>query len=306
MDEVEEPVSWLPYALICVAPVVWGMSGVLVHWTGLAGHEQVLVFWRSVFASAFFVALILAVRKPALFRPSGQPLLLVASGLATAAFTICAFKAYNTVSIGTATFIMYLSPVFVALLAPVFLAERLEGTTLVCLAIALAGTGLLAWGQSGGSGDSALAGSLLAFGSAVFWAMLMITWKRLLEQGASPITVGLYTNGVCALVYAAFGIPGAATVSGKGWAVLAVFGVVSIGAAGLSYIYALRRVKAQDAAILSYIEPVSATVFGAIFLGQAPHWQDYCGAALIIAAGLLLLRMKSASRIEAVIDPGER
>ncbi|MFH1149761.1 MAG: DMT family transporter [Actinomycetota bacterium] len=306
MDEVEEPVSWLPYALICVAPVVWGMSGVLVHWTGLAGHEQVLVFWRSLFASAFFVALILAMRKPALLKPSGQPLLLAASGLATAAFTICAFKAYNMVSIGTATFIMYLSPVFVALLAPVFLKERLEGTTLVCLAIALAGTGLLAWGQWGGAGGPALAGSLLAFGSAVFWAILMITWKRLLEQGASPITVGLYTNGVCALVYAAFGIPGAAMVSGKGWAVLAVFGVVSIGAAGLSYIYALRRVKAQDAAILSYIEPVSATVFGAILLGQSPHWQDYCGAALIIAAGLLLLHMKSASRIEAVIDPGER
>jgi drug/metabolite transporter (DMT)-like permease len=159
--------AWLPYALICVAPVVWGMSGVLVHWTGLAGHEQVLVFWRSVFASAFCAALILIVRKPGLLRPSGQPLLLVASGLATAAFTICAFKAYNMVSIGTATFIMYLAPVFVALMAPLFLKEKLEGTTLLCLAVALSGTGLLAWGQSGGSGKSALSGSLLAFGSAV-------------------------------------------------------------------------------------------------------------------------------------------
>jgi drug/metabolite transporter (DMT)-like permease len=135
--------------------------------------------------------------------------------------------------------------------------------------------------------------------------MLMIIWKKLREEG-SPLTIGLYTNGICALVYAPFGISKAGTISGKGWAVIVVFGVVSIGAAGLSYIYALRRVKAQDAAILSYIEPVSATFFGAVLLGQMPHWQDYCGAVLIIAAGLLLLRLKASARIEEVMDPGER
>jgi len=295
-----------PYLLICAAPVVWGWSGVLVRWAGLPGKEYILIFWRSSFALAFYAAAILIARDARLFRPGSRPVLLVASGLATAVYTICAFKAYNLVAIGPATFIIYLAPVFVAVLAPLVLKEKLEPSTILCLAIALAGTGLLSWGQAGGAGHSRLEGALLALAGAVCWAVLMLIWKKLRETH-SPLTIGLWTNGVCAVAYAPFAIPRTGIITAKGWASIAVFGVVVIGAAGLIFMYAIKRVKAQDAAMLSYIEPVSAMLLGLALLGEVPHWQDFAGAALIIAAGALLLQFRrGAAGTAEVFDAAER
>ena len=302
----EERTSLFPYLVICAAAVAWGLSGVLVRWAALPGKEYIIIFWRSSFALVFFFVVILTTRDARLFRPGSRPVLLIASGLATAVYTICAFKAYDLIEIGPATFIIYLAPVFVALLAPLVIKEKLERSTILCLAIALAGTGLLSWGQTGGRGHSRLEGALLALAGALFWAILMLIWKKLRETH-SPLTIGLWTNGVCAIVYAPFAIPRTGIITAKGWASIAVFGFVIIGAAGLTFMYAIKRVKAQDAGLLSYIEPVSAMLLGLALLGEVPNWQDFVGAALIIAAGALLLQFRrGAAEAAEFFDAAER
>jgi drug/metabolite transporter (DMT)-like permease len=287
----------LSYAFACLVPLVWGMSGVLVRWMHLAGHEQVIMFYRSCFAAGFYVVCIVAARRFADFKPGGQAPLLVVSGLVTAGFAICVYKAYNLVSVGTATFLLYLSPVFVALMAPLVLKEKLERSTVICLGIALAGTGMLAWGQSAGTTRSSGMGIVYAVISAVAWAVLMIVWKRLRET-TSPLTIGIWTNVVVAGVSAGFAIPQTHLITPSAWGAIAIFGTVSFGVMSLTYFYALKRVKVQDAAILSYIEPVSAMVLGFALLSEAPHWQEYLGAVLIIAAGVLLLKLRAAGREE--------
>jgi drug/metabolite transporter (DMT)-like permease len=271
----------------------------------LAGHEQLIVFYRSCFAAAFYLVVVAAARRTKDLKPGGQSVMLIASGLVTAAFAICVYKAYNLVSVGTATFLLYLSPVLVAVMAPLILKEKLERSTLLCLGIALAGTGLLSWGQSVNSGRLSAMGIVYALGSAIAWAVLMIIWKKLRET-TSPITIGIWTNAVCAAAAAAFAIPSTHLVTPKAWVALVVFGTVSFGAASLTYFYALKRVKVQDAAILSYIEPVSAMVLGFALLGEAPRPLDYLGAALIVAAGLLLLKLRAVKEeTGAEIEFGE-
>jgi drug/metabolite transporter (DMT)-like permease len=298
----------LPYLLLLLTSVAWGWSGVLVRWADLPGREYILVFWRSVFALAFYAAAALLSREKKPHRPGTATdfALLAASGLATAVFAICAFKAYNMVDIGTATFIIYLAPVFVALLAPVALKEKLEGSTLVCLAIALAGTALLSLGQNTSDGGSMPRGALLALAAAGAWAVLMLIWKKLRET-RSPLNIGLWTNGVCALFYAPFSIPQTYRLTPEGWAAIAIYGVVIMGGAGVVYLYALKRVKAQDAGLLSYIEPVGAMALGAVLLGETVSPVEVAGAALIIAAGILLLRFRRGGPTTAeVFDAAER
>jgi drug/metabolite transporter (DMT)-like permease len=285
----------LSYVFACAVPLVWGMSGILVRWMHLAGHEQVIVFYRSCFATAFYLIVIVAARRTKDLLPGGQTVMLVASGLVTAAFAICVYKAYYLVSVGAATFLLYLSPVLVAVMAPLVLKEKLEKSSLVCLVIALGGTGLLSWGQTGKAGKSSALGILYALGSALAWAVLMIIWKRLRET-TSPFTIGIWTNAVCAAAAAGFAIPYTHLVTPKAWAALVIFGTVSFGAASLTYFYALKRVKVQDAAILSYIEPVSAMILGFAFLGETPRPQDYLGAALIVVAGVLLLKLRTMNK----------
>jgi drug/metabolite transporter (DMT)-like permease len=301
ISEPRQGSTSLDYALVCVAPIIWGVSGVLVRWTHLAGHEQVLIFYRSCFAVAFYSIVMLATRRRIEFKSKGEAPLLITSGLLAAAFALCVFKAYNLLPIGVATFILYLFPVLVAVMAPLLLNEKTERGTFLCLAIALAGTAVLSWGQMGG-GSSSAKGLALAFSSAVFWGLLMLIWKKLRET-LSPLTIGFWTNTVAAVVTAGFAIPLTWIVTTKGWAAIAVFGTVSFGVAGLIYFYALKRVKAQDAALLSYIEPVSAMIFGFALLGESPNWQDLVGAVLILAAGALLLRMRTSGKEVPVIPP---
>jgi len=279
---------------------------VLVRWADMQGREYVLIFYRSAFAFAFFALAVLVARRPGLVRPGSKPLLLLASGVTTAAYAVCAFKSYYMLDIGSATFIIYLAPVFVAVLAPLFLKEKLERSTLLCLGIALLGTALLSFDRAGEAGGDRLAGALLALGAAACWAVLMIIWKKLRETH-STFTIGLWTNGVCALVYLPFAFTGSAALSPKGWLSIAALGFVVIGVASVTYLFAVKRVKAQDAALLSYIEPVSAMVLGVLLLGETPHWQEVFGAALIIAAGVLLLRFRlGAEEVAEVFDAAER
>lgn len=286
--------GWLaPYLLLCLAPILWGWSGVLVRWAGLPGNEQVIVLWRSVFALGFYAAAILLGGRPALFLPGRHWTLLLASGLLTAGFAICAFKAYNLLSIGTATFIIYLAPVLVAALAPLVLAEKLRVSTVLCLGIAFAGIALFSIGRGRPGGRYSLTGSLLALAGAVCWAALMLIWKRL-RQTDSPLTVGLWTNVTAAVVFAPFAAGRTHLLTAKGWGATAAFGVISIGAAGLLFLYAIKRVRAQDAALLSYIEPVSAMALGFLALAETPRIQDLAGAFLILAAGTLLVLFRGS------------
>jgi len=294
-EETEKDNTRLQYALVCLAPAVWGASGVLVRWTHLGGHEQVLIFYRSCFAVGFVALVMLVSGRLADFRPRGQTLMLVASGLITAAFALCVFKAYNLLPIGVATFILYLFPVLVAVMAPLILKEPTERITVLCLAIALGGTALLSWGRISGASASSARGLAWGFGSAFFWALLVVLWKKLRET-TSPLTIDLWTNAVAAVVFAGFAIPSTGLVTPSAWVVIAVFGSLSFGGASLAYIYALKGVKAQDAALLSYIEPVSAMILGFLALGESPTWLDLVGAALIVAAGALLLRLRTSGK----------
>ncbi len=69
-----------------------------------------------------------------------------------------------------------------------------------------------------------------------------------------------------------------------------MLGTVHTALAGLVYVHAVKRVKAQHVGIIAYLEPLSAVLFGLAFLGERPGWQDLAGGVLIIAAGSLVMR----------------
>jgi len=292
------------YILIALASIAWGSGGVLFRWIDLAGKEQVVVGLRALFSLLFFFAVIVAKRDFQLVKPGKRPSLLLLAGLFSGGFGLVYFKALNHLSIGEATFIMYLAPIFIALAAPVFFKEKLENTTILCLALGLGGTAFLAFsGTSGKTGALSWVGLLFAFLSAVFYATQVVILKTLREDTPS-VTIGLWLAAVTSIVFLPFALVQNYTIGLKGWFALAVLGLFHLGAVGLVYLYALRRVKAQHAGILAYLEPVSAMVFGLIFLAEIPVWQDLAGALLIIAAGVLIILQQSGGK--ATGSPGDR
>ncbi|NPV59194.1 MAG: EamA family transporter [Actinobacteria bacterium] len=291
----------IDYLLIAGAAVLWGSVGVFLRWIDLPGREHFVVFIRSIISLCFLTLVVYASGKREQFRPGKHPFLLVASGALLAFHWVIFMKALNNLSIGDAEFITYLAPVFVALLAPMLLGERLEGTTIVALALAVAGMFLIALtGQDGGTALNG-PGILYALTAAVSYALLLVILKKL-RRDTPTLTITLYQTGVNALLLLPFCAFRDFQVSTGGWVSLIVLGTVHTAFAGLVYVHAVKKVKAQHVGIIAYLEPLSSVVFGLIFLGEHPGWQDLAGGVLIIAAGAMVIRRAWAG---GAGEPGE-
>lgn len=276
------------YLLIAGAAILWGSVGVFLRWVELPGREHFVVFIRSTISLCFLIALIYASGKREQLRPGRHPLLLLCSGALLTFHWVIFMKALNNLSIGDAEFITYLAPVFVAILAPLTLRERLEGATVVALLLALAGMFLIALtGQEGGTALNG-PGILYALTAALSYALLLIILKKL-RQDTPTLTITLYQTGVNAALLLPFCAFRDFEVSAGGWASLIILGTVHTALAGLVYVHAVRKVKAQHVGIIAYLEPLSAVVFGLAFLGEKPGWQDLAGGVLIIAAGAMVI-----------------
>ncbi|MDI6874079.1 DMT family transporter [Candidatus Solincola sp.] len=279
----------LEYLLIAGAAALWGSVGVFLRWIDLPGSEHFVVFIRSMISAAFLAAVMALSGRTGDFRLGGHPVLLLTSGALLTLHWVLFLKALNNLPIGDAEFITYLAPVLVALLAPLVLRERLEGTTLLALALALAGMGLISLTRSKAGTGSPAAGITYALCSAVSYALLLFILKYLRED-TPTLTVTFYQTAVNASLLLPFCAFRDFTVSPRGWASLIVLGLVHTGLAGLLYVFAVKKVKAQHVGIIAYLEPASAMLYGLLFLGESMGWQDLAGGLLIILAGAMVIR----------------
>lgn len=278
----------LEYLLIAGAAVLWGTVGLFLRWVGIPGREHFVVFIRSTISAAMLAAVMVLGGKREQLRPGDHPRLLLASGALLTLHWVLFLKALNNLPIGDAEFITYLAPVLVAFLAPWLLRERLEGATVAALVLGLGGMALIS--LTGREEEAGLfgVGVVYALSAAVTYAGLLFILKYL-RRDTPTLTVSFYQTAVNAAILLPFCAFRPFEVAPRGWLSLAVLGMVHTTLAGLVYVYAVKRVKAQHVGIIAYLEPVSATLFGFLFLGERVGWQDLAGGFLIVAAGAMVL-----------------
>ncbi len=277
------------YLMVAASATLWGTVGVFLRWIDLPGQEHFVVFARSTISICFLAAVMCAGGKRHRFHPGRHPLLLIFSGALLAFHWVMFMKALNNLSIGDGTFITYLAPVLVAVLAPFLLGERLEGSTVLALLLALGGMYLISLTGRGGAeglGGIGLVYGLLAAASLAFMLIIL----KVLREDTPTLTISFWQTAVNAAILLPFCAFRSFPVSPRGWASLIILGTVHTALAGLVYVYAVKKVKAQHVGIIAYLEPLGAVFFGSLFLGEHPGWQDLAGGLLIIAAGALVLR----------------
>ena len=77
------------------------------------------------------------------------------------------------------------------------------------------------------------------------------------------------------------------------YAALATLGIVHTALTGFLFLGGMRRVRTDHVAILTYVEPVSAVVLAAIFLGEPLTAATLVGGVLVVAGGVLVARIES-------------
>lgn len=246
----------------------------------------------------FYTAIIASIAVPLVLKARGEftlggvldvwPLF---SALAIASIinNITYFYALAHTTVSNAVFTHYTAPVFVAILAPFLIAERLQKVTLISLPLAV--TGMLLIVLAGGGlqlGVEHTRGVLAGTASGVAYAFLIIISRRLSRMMMHHKAVILLL-WITAAVTAPFAVQSDHHLTAYTVLLLVVGGLVHSTIAPLMYFSALRQVMAQHAAILGYIEPLAAVPLAFLFLSEIPPSMAVAGGILILFSGYLIV-----------------
>ncbi len=270
------------YLQVAAAAATWGSVGIFVRFIDLP--PPAIAFFRVGFAALVLGAYFLLTGRTDRFRFGRKGPLLALMGTFLAMDWLLFFYAFRLTTIASAVLAAYTAPVFVAVLAPFLIGERLERSTPVALVLAFSGVALVALGNAAGGGTPNLVGVLCGLGTGVFYALRTVASKAI--AGRLPVeTVTFYNCVVAAVILGPFlaqvqGVPSPLT-----WGLLFTLGAVHT-ALGIGLYYGgIGRVKAQSAAVLTYVEPLVAVILAAVIFREIPGWTTYVGGALILIGG---------------------
>ena len=285
----------------------WGLIAVLAGAVSLDAAP--LAFSRLALAALTLAVVALAAGRLRVLRPGPHLVTLIALGIVQAAHWFLFFEAVKLGSVALAALTFYTAPIFLAVLAPLFLPEPLSNIALGALVPGGIGIALVALaGDDGQSfGWVALA---CGIGSALTFAVLLVLSKRLLHRGAQPLTVAFWDClvGSFAIAPALF-VAGTVLPADAGeWGAVLLLGVVFTGLGTLAYAGLLLHVTAQAAGILTFLEPVVAVVLAWALLGEWLSPQAILGGALVLVAGIGVVALEpTEQRIsESVAGVGSR
>lgn len=272
-------------AILCVlaSSACFTVAAAFVKFIGDAVPTSEVVFFRSAVAALCMVPLMWRAGGWSVLRtrrPLGHAWRLVA-GLAG---MYGSFYGYARLPLATVTALGFSMPIFLALLSVPLLRERVGPDRGLALAAGLAGVLLVLRPWQGGGGLP-LAPALVVVGGVVFWALAMISIRRMGQSGERNITIVLlFTLGGSA-VSGLLCIP--VWVAPSGWVLAALVGVGAVSAvAQLLMTEGYRSGEATMLAPFEYGAILYTVLLGFLIWGEAPGAWEFAGIAVLIASGL--------------------
>jgi drug/metabolite transporter (DMT)-like permease len=272
------------YFKYILALLLFGSNGVVASHIGLTSYEIVLL--RSFFGGILLIAIFFfSKRKLTALRHKKDMFYIAASGVAMAAAWLFLFEAFAQIGVSMGILINYSGPVIVMALSPLLFKERMTGTKLIALLAALSGVFLIS-GQAVIEGINVW-GLLYAGLSAIAYAAMVI-FNKMSKQvtGLENSTLQLFFAFVTAAVFVGFKQGFHIEIAAGDWLPVLWIGLLNTGASCYLYFSSIGKLPVQTVAVCSYLEPLSAVIFSAIFLREMMSPLQILGAVFIIGGAL--------------------
>ncbi len=269
--------------------VIFGTIGIFRKY--IPFPSSLIAFSRGIIGFAFLLFFLWITRKPFSVKKIGKRILpLCISGAIMGFNWILLFEAYNFTSIATATLCYYMAPIFVIIVSPFLFGEKLGMKKILCAFGAVAGMIFVSGITKEGFGSfSETKGILLGLGAAVLYASVVVMNKRtpdvpsfektVVQLGSSAAVIFPYillTEDLFSL-----------ELTAKTVLLLLIVGIVHTGIAYVLYFGSIGKLSAQTTAIFSYVDPVSAIFFSAVFLNEKLSFSETVGAVLVLGCAIL-------------------
>ncbi|WP_035881772.1 DMT family transporter [Cupriavidus metallidurans] len=282
--------------LIALSASAFGAMAIFARFAYAAGADVYgLLAVRFLLAA---IAMGFVMRARGISLPPWRRVLALAAmgGIGYVSQSYCFFTALNYAQASLVALLLYLYPLFVTILAAVFLKEHLTTSTVIALVLCSVGAGLTV-----GGGEGSSLGIALGVAAAVIYSIYIVVGARV-TAGVNAIATTTVICTAAALVYvtlgflrAGAGVPPQFPASAGGWLALVAIALVSTVLAILTFFAGLQRLGASKASMLSTLEPVVTVVLAAVLLGEHIGPTQAAGGGLILAGVLWLTRRASGT-----------
>jgi drug/metabolite transporter (DMT)-like permease len=286
---------------LLVLAAIWGASFLFMRMAAPELGPVALIALRVGIAALLLVPALALRGGFASLR--GRLVHVTAVGAINSALPFC-LLAYATLSVtaGLASILNATSPLWGAIVAHVWLKDRLTPGRTLGLAIGFAGVGFLVWGRAsfrpGGTGLAAVAAlaATLSYGVAASYA------RRFL-RGVAPLAVAAGSQLAATLLLLPFALAlwPAHPVSGRAWLAVLALGVLCTAVAYVLYFRLIAHVGPARAIAVTFLIPPFAIAWGTVLLAEPITARTLVGSAIVLAGTALATGLV---RLPGVAAPG--
>lgn len=280
--------------LIAISAASFGTLAAFGRYAYANGIDTYTLLFLRFGISAVLMGILLILRREAL--PRGKTLLqLVGMGaIGYVGQSFSYLSAIRYASAGLVALLLYLYPVFVALLSSLFLHEKITRPRAIALAIALVGTALTV-NPSGGQ----LPGILLALSAAIIYSFYIIVGTHVMQKVSAiqSSTVIFASAGLVYGVLTAFNGPHLPAYPDGWWIIVGIVFIATIIPV-VTFLAGLQRIGPTNASMLSTLEPVVTVILAAVLFQDALKPISLLGGSLILAAVILLTRGEIGQKLK--------
>jgi drug/metabolite transporter (DMT)-like permease len=282
----------------CAMPANLYALGAIALWASLASlgvalsHVPPFLLTGIALLAGSLLALPFVLKNKSLWAIPASTLALGVYGLF--GFHFLLFIALRHAPAVEANLVNYLWPLFMVVLAPLFLkGMQLRGKHVAAALLGFVGAAIAILGarQGAGGGTVWAWGYVPALGSAFIWASYSLLTQRIAAFPTAAIGLFGLVSGVLSLL-CHWALEPSVALSAHDWALLAVMGLGPLGAAFFLWDKALKLGDARQIGILSYLTPLCSTALLMVVSGRALSGSIALAAGMIIGAAVLGTRAK--------------
>ncbi len=281
---------------------IWGASFLFLRVGVPEFGPFALIGLRSGIAVLCLLPLVLLREGKAQMTSHVQELTVVGIVNAVIPFTLLAYAA-TSLTAGFTALINATTPLWVAVVGMFWLSSKLSKLQWAGLAFGVVGMVVLTWGKvdfkPDGSGLAIVAGltATFAYGFSTHY-----TKKKLSSVSPMGVATGSQAAGALILLPFAIAFWPETTPSAKAWIAAVLLAVLATAFALILYFRLIARLGGQKASTVTFLIPVFAVAWGAVFLGETVTLPMALGGAIVLAGTALTLGVRSGltSRLKKV------
>ncbi len=258
------------------AAALFSTGGAAIKACGL--HAWQVASFRSGVAILALLALMPSARR-------GYSWKSVVVGIAYAATMILFVTANKLTTAANTIFLQSTGPLYILVLAPWLLAEKITRTDVLLMATIAGGLAIFFVDVPGASSFAAdpFLGNLCAVASGLSYALTLLGLRWLTRDGGSALSAVVVGNSLAFALALPMALP-VVDASLRDVAILAYLGVVQIGVSYSLLTYGLEKVPAFEASLLILLEPALSPVGAWIFQSEVPSGWTIAGGLVILGS----------------------